>query len=150
MKLNITIDGKTYEVDVEAAEPEAPAAPPYNVSGLNLGSAPVRVPAASAAPPAETRLGKRREGLPQPGFGHCGAGGRPGGAEPAAGRYSAGAGSHEDGNEYHGPLGRQGRRHSRESGRQRAGRARWWWSSNNVTNWNRYRDFCFSIMWPFR
>jgi methylmalonyl-CoA carboxyltransferase small subunit len=56
MKLNITIDGKTYEVDVEAAEPESPAAPPYNVSGLNLGSAPVRVPAASAAPPAETRL----------------------------------------------------------------------------------------------
>ena len=25
MKLNITIDGKTYEVDVEVAEPEAPA-----------------------------------------------------------------------------------------------------------------------------
>ena len=26
MKLNITIDGKTYEVDVDAAEPESPAA----------------------------------------------------------------------------------------------------------------------------
>ena len=26
MKLNITIDKKTYEVDVEAAEPESPAA----------------------------------------------------------------------------------------------------------------------------
>ena len=25
MKLNITIDGKTYEVDVDAAEPEAPS-----------------------------------------------------------------------------------------------------------------------------
>ena len=29
MKLKITIDGKTYEVDVEAAEPEAPAAVPH-------------------------------------------------------------------------------------------------------------------------
>ena len=28
MKLKITIDEKTYEVDVEAAEPEAPAAAP--------------------------------------------------------------------------------------------------------------------------
>ena len=56
MKLNITIDGKTYEVDVEPAEPESPAGAPHNVSGLNLSSAPVRVPAASAAPPAESRL----------------------------------------------------------------------------------------------
>ena len=54
MKLNITIDGKTYEVDVDAAEPESPVAMPYNVSGLNIGSAPMRVPAAAApvAPPA--------------------------------------------------------------------------------------------------
>ena len=48
MKLNITIDGKTYEVDVDAAEPESPAAAPHNVSGLNIGSAPLRVPAGGA------------------------------------------------------------------------------------------------------
>jgi methylmalonyl-CoA carboxyltransferase small subunit len=45
MKLNITIDGKTYEVDVEVAEPETPGAP-RTVSGLNLGPAPARVPEA--------------------------------------------------------------------------------------------------------
>ena len=56
MKLNITIDGKKYEVEVEAAEPESPAAAPLNVSGLNLGSAPVRVPAGGPAPPAETKV----------------------------------------------------------------------------------------------
>jgi methylmalonyl-CoA carboxyltransferase small subunit len=48
MKLNITIDGKTYEVDVEAVEPEAPAAAPHSVAGLNIGSAPLRMPAAPA------------------------------------------------------------------------------------------------------
>ena len=55
MKLNITIDEKTYEVEVEAAEPESPAAAPYNLSGLNIGSAPLRVPvgAVPAAPPAD-------------------------------------------------------------------------------------------------
>ncbi len=47
MKLNITIDGKTYEVDVEAVEPEAPAP-----QALNVGPAPVRVPATPVAPPA--------------------------------------------------------------------------------------------------
>jgi len=54
MKLNITIDGKTYEVDVEASEPETPGAP-QNVSGFNIGSAPLRVPATSApaAPPPD-------------------------------------------------------------------------------------------------
>jgi methylmalonyl-CoA carboxyltransferase small subunit len=54
MKLNITIDGKTYEVEVDAAEPESPAAAPHNPGGLNIGSAPLRVPAsyAQAAPPA--------------------------------------------------------------------------------------------------
>ncbi len=51
MKLNITIDKKTYEVEVEAAEPETPAVP-LSVSGLNLGSAPLRVP---AAPPVEAK-----------------------------------------------------------------------------------------------
>jgi methylmalonyl-CoA carboxyltransferase 1.3S subunit len=49
MKLNITIDGKTYEVDVEAVEPTAPA--PL-LRGLPVGSAPVRVPAAPAPSPA--------------------------------------------------------------------------------------------------
>ncbi len=45
MKLNITIDGKTYEVEVEAVEPTAPS--PV-LRGLPVGSAPVRVPAAPA------------------------------------------------------------------------------------------------------
>ena len=54
MKLNITIDNKTYEVEVDAVEPE-PAAAPYNQGALNVGSAPLRVPAAAAAaaPPAD-------------------------------------------------------------------------------------------------
>jgi methylmalonyl-CoA carboxyltransferase small subunit len=49
MKLNITIDDKTYEVEVEAAEPEAHATPQYVMTGLNIGSAPLRVPAAPLA-----------------------------------------------------------------------------------------------------
>jgi methylmalonyl-CoA carboxyltransferase small subunit len=56
MKLNITIDNKTYEVDVDAAEPESPAAVPHNLGGLNIGSAPLRVPAAvPVAPPADSK-----------------------------------------------------------------------------------------------
>ena len=51
MKLNITIDEKTYEVEVDVAEPEAPASRPYGVGGLNIGSAPLRVPAGATAPP---------------------------------------------------------------------------------------------------
>ena len=43
MRLNVTIDGKTYEVDVEAVEPDAPAPMTRN---LAVGSAPVRLPAA--------------------------------------------------------------------------------------------------------
>jgi len=52
MKLNIKIDDKTYEVEVEAAEPEAPVAVPHNIA-----SAPSHVPAASApaAPAAESK-----------------------------------------------------------------------------------------------
>jgi methylmalonyl-CoA carboxyltransferase small subunit len=43
VKLKITIDGKTYEVEVEASEPEpAPVASPLP---------PVRLPATAAAPP---------------------------------------------------------------------------------------------------
>jgi len=50
LKLKITLDGKTYEVDVEVSEPEQPqpgAVPP-------VGPPPTRVPAAApaAAPPA--------------------------------------------------------------------------------------------------
>ena len=52
MKLNITIDGKTYEVDVDASEPESPAAVPHSVGGLNIGSAPLRVPAGAPVAPA--------------------------------------------------------------------------------------------------
>ena len=50
MKLTIKIDQKTYEVEVEAAEADAPSQPPR---GYVMESAPVRVPAAPlAAPPA--------------------------------------------------------------------------------------------------
>jgi methylmalonyl-CoA carboxyltransferase small subunit len=49
MKLNITLDGKKYEVEVEAVEPTAPA--PL-MRPLAVGSAAVRVPAAPAAKPA--------------------------------------------------------------------------------------------------
>jgi methylmalonyl-CoA carboxyltransferase small subunit len=58
MKLNIKIDDKTYEVEVEAAEPESPAAVPHNLGGLNIGSAPLRVPASTApvAPPAGSKV----------------------------------------------------------------------------------------------
>ncbi|MBN1570489.1 MAG: biotin/lipoyl-binding protein [Acidobacteria bacterium] len=45
MKLKIAIDGKKYEVDVEAVEPTAPS--PL-MRGIPLGSAAVRVPAAPA------------------------------------------------------------------------------------------------------
>lgn len=47
MKLNITVDGKTYEVDVEASEPERPA---YPIIGLQAPAA--AAPAAVAAPAA--------------------------------------------------------------------------------------------------
>ena len=51
MKLNIKIDQKTYEVEVEAVEPEAASHAPR---GYVMESAPVRVAAAAppAAPPA--------------------------------------------------------------------------------------------------
>ena len=56
MKLDITIDGKKYEVLVDAAEQESPVAMPHGVGGLNIGSAPLRVAANSApvAPPADS------------------------------------------------------------------------------------------------
>jgi methylmalonyl-CoA carboxyltransferase 1.3S subunit len=52
VRLNITIDGKTYEVDVEAVEPDAPAPLTH---AFPMGPAPVRLPAAApaAASPAD-------------------------------------------------------------------------------------------------
>jgi methylmalonyl-CoA carboxyltransferase small subunit len=46
VRLNITIDGKTFEVDVEAIEPDAPMPFMHN---LPFGPAPMRVPAAPIA-----------------------------------------------------------------------------------------------------
>ncbi len=51
MKLNITIDKKTYEVEVEASERETPAAAP--VRGPVMESSPVRVPAAAPLKPVD-------------------------------------------------------------------------------------------------
>ncbi len=52
MKLTITIDGKTYEADVEASEPESPAVPAH-LTGISPAA--LRVPAAPArATPPET------------------------------------------------------------------------------------------------
>jgi methylmalonyl-CoA carboxyltransferase 1.3S subunit len=51
MKLNITVDGKKYEVEVEAVEPTAPS--PL-MRGLPMGPAAVRVPAATAPGPLPT------------------------------------------------------------------------------------------------
>lgn len=61
MKLNITIDGKTYEVDVEVAEPEAPGGP-QSVSGFHIGTAPLRVPAGLApiAPTADPNVNESK------------------------------------------------------------------------------------------
>ena len=49
MKLKITINEKIYEVEVEAAEPEAPTAPPR---GYAVEPSQVRVPAAPLQPAA--------------------------------------------------------------------------------------------------
>ena len=63
MKLKITVDGKTYEVDVEVAPPEHPI---YGVGGY-FPMSPARVPApapAAAPPPAavgETSLASVNE-----------------------------------------------------------------------------------------
>jgi methylmalonyl-CoA carboxyltransferase small subunit len=46
VKLNINIDGKNYQVDVEAVEPESPA---QRMQPIMAGPAPVRVPAAPVA-----------------------------------------------------------------------------------------------------
>jgi methylmalonyl-CoA carboxyltransferase small subunit len=48
VKLKVTVDGKTYEVDVEAAEPEPQGPPAPRQFAVN--PAPVKVPAAPAAP----------------------------------------------------------------------------------------------------
>lgn len=61
MKLNITIDGKTYEVDVEAAEPEVPQPMRFAVEpgGVRLPAAPApAAPAADAAPVDEAKVAR--------------------------------------------------------------------------------------------
>ena len=58
MKLKITVAGRTYEVDVEAAEPDPPPTP----RGYRVESSPVRVPAAAAAPAAAPRPELANEG----------------------------------------------------------------------------------------
>jgi methylmalonyl-CoA carboxyltransferase 1.3S subunit len=51
VKLKITVNDKTYEVDVEAVEPESPAAPPR---AYGVEPASVRLAAAPPPPPAES------------------------------------------------------------------------------------------------
>lgn len=56
MKLKITVDGKLYEVDVEASEPEAPQpayVPPAGQVRLPAAAAPPPVPASGGAPVAD-------------------------------------------------------------------------------------------------
>jgi methylmalonyl-CoA carboxyltransferase 1.3S subunit len=57
VKLKITIENKTYEVDVEVADETGPRAP----HGYVLESARVRVPAAPAAAPQPTNGGSVNE-----------------------------------------------------------------------------------------
>ena len=146
------IDSKTYEVEVEVAEPESPAATPRTARQSNhrVGAA-ARPPAPAPSRRRRTPAGERREGLPQPGFGHRGARRRPAGPDAPGRRHAAGAGSHEDGDQDHGAGRRQSRRHQGEARATACRPARLWWSLNNeCSNWNRFRDFCSSIMWPFR
>ena len=49
--MKITVDGETYEVDVEAVQPEAAPAPPREYV---TQPAPIRVPAAPSRPTAPT------------------------------------------------------------------------------------------------
>lgn len=51
MRLNITLDGKTYEVEVEVAEPEPPAARFFTPPGSNNAFATLRQTAPSAPTP---------------------------------------------------------------------------------------------------
>ena len=59
MKLKITIDEKTFEVDVEAVEPETRSAPPR---GYAVEPAPVRMPAVApaAAPRSEEPVNEEK------------------------------------------------------------------------------------------
>jgi methylmalonyl-CoA carboxyltransferase small subunit len=54
VKLKVTIDGKTYEVDVEAAEPETAVQAPRQFA---VQPAPVRVPAAPTPTPPPVEQG---------------------------------------------------------------------------------------------
>lgn len=62
MKLNITVDGKVYEVEVEVAAPEHPI---YGVGGY-VPMSPVRVPAPPPAPPAAAPLASIPGAAPGP------------------------------------------------------------------------------------
>src|ERR1700728_3880484 len=53
MKLKVTIDSKNYEVDVEAAEPEAAGAPPRFHQTVESSAA--RTATAVAPPPPDTQ-----------------------------------------------------------------------------------------------
>jgi methylmalonyl-CoA carboxyltransferase small subunit len=55
MKLNITIDEKQYEVEVEVAEPEPQGPAQYNLAGMNIGAIPLRVSTA-LAPAAQAKV----------------------------------------------------------------------------------------------
>ncbi len=80
LKLNITIDGKSYEVDVEVTEddrgPSLGPVPYYSASPTSVASAPPPLPVAGGAPGSNGHV--TRESLPQP---DC----RPRGAHQRAG-----------------------------------------------------------------
>jgi methylmalonyl-CoA carboxyltransferase 1.3S subunit len=59
VKLKITIDQKTYEVDVEASEPETYAQPPR---GYSVEPAAVRLPASAPMAPKPVESGNVDEG----------------------------------------------------------------------------------------
>jgi methylmalonyl-CoA carboxyltransferase small subunit len=60
VKLKITVDNKTYEVDVEAAEPESAA--PNPPRGYVVEPAAVRVPASAPVAPPPSAAGPADEG----------------------------------------------------------------------------------------
>jgi methylmalonyl-CoA carboxyltransferase 1.3S subunit len=58
VRLNITMDGKTYEVDVEAVEPDAPT---LQTHAFPMGPAPVRLPAAAPVAPLAAPAGENKQ-----------------------------------------------------------------------------------------
>lgn len=49
MRLNVTVDGRTYEVDVEVSEPERRPVPPMPTGKVRLPAGPAVAPVAPAA-----------------------------------------------------------------------------------------------------